>query len=336
MQAPLDFVPIWTAIIGFGVFMYVLLDGFDLGVGILFRALPDDAARDLAMNSVAPIWDFNETWLVLGGVALLAAFPLAFAIIVPALYFPVLAMLLALIFRGVAFEFRAKADTSRRVWDAAFHYGSLVATLAQGLVLGAFVQGFAVEGRRFAGGIFDWLTPFSLLTAVGLIVGYALLGATWLVLKTTGELQAWARIQARRLTLAVLVVMGAISLWTPFLQERIAERWFSWPNLLFLSPVPLVTLGLAAWLWSALARGREFAPFAAAIGLFMMGYLGLAISLWPNIVPHAISLWEAAAAPRAQAFLLVGTLFLLPIILGYTVWSYWVFRGKVRADIGYH
>src|SRR5690606_2455034 len=205
----------------------------------------------------------------------------AFAIIVPALYIPILAMLLALVFRGVAFEFRAKADTSRRLWDNAFHYGSLVATIAQGIVLGAFVQGFQVEGRRFAGGIFDWLTPFCLLTAIGLVAGYALLGATWLVLKTSGELQAWARIQARRLTLAVLAVMGAVSLWTPFLNERIAERWFSWPNLLFLSPVPLVTLGHAAWLWRALARGREFAPFAAAIGLFTMGYLGLAISLWP-------------------------------------------------------
>jgi cytochrome d ubiquinol oxidase subunit II len=336
MPAPLDFVPIWTAIIGFGVFMYVLMDGFDLGVGILFRAAPDETARNLMMNSVAPIWDFNETWLVLGGVALLATFPLAFAIIIPALYFPVLAMLLALIFRGVAFEFRAKAETSRHLWDKAFHYGSLVATLAQGVVLGAFVRGFPVEGRHFAGGMFDWLTPFCVLTGIGLVLGYSLLGATWLVLKTEGALQDWARLQARWLTLGVLLVMGAVSLWTPFLHERIAERWFSWPNLLFLSPVPLVTLAIALGLWRALSQRREFVPFAAAIGLFTMGYLGLAISLWPNIVPHTISLWDAAAAPRAQAFLLVGTLFLLPIVLGYTVWSYWVFRGKVRGDIGYH
>jgi cytochrome d ubiquinol oxidase subunit II len=336
VPAALDFVPIWTAIIAFGVFMYVLMDGFDLGVGILFRAAPDETARDLMMNSVAPVWDFNETWLVLGGVALLAAFPLAFAIVVPALYFPILAMLLALIFRGVAFEFRAKADTSRQLWNNAFHYGSVVATFAQGVVLGTFVRGFPVEGRQFAGGIFDWLTPFSLLTGIGLLLGYGLLGATWLVLKTEGALQDWARLQSRWLTIAVLAVMGIVSLWTPFLNERIAERWFSWPNLALLSPVPIVTLGLALWLWHALSRRRDFAPFVAAIGLFTMGYLGLAISLWPNIVPHTISLWDAAAAPRAQAFLLVGTLFLLPVILGYTAWSYWVFRGKVRADIGYH
>jgi len=336
MEVVLDFVPIWTVIIGFGVFMYVLLDGFDLGVGILFRAAPDDTSRDLMMNSVAPIWDFNETWLVLGGVALLAAFPLAFAIVIPALYFPVLAMLLALIFRGVAFEFRAKAETSRRLWDRAFHYGSVVATFAQGVVLGAFVRGFPVEGRQFAGGIFDWLTPFCLLTGIGLILGYALLGATWLVLKTEGELQEWARRQARWLTAGVLLVMGVVSLWTPFLHESIAQRWFSWPNLIFLSPVPIVTLGLALWLWRALARRQDVIPFIAAIGLFTMGYLGLAISLFPHIVPHTISLHEAAATPRAQAFLLVGTLFLLPVILGYTAYSYWVFRGKVRSDIGYH
>jgi cytochrome bd ubiquinol oxidase subunit II len=336
MAAPLDLVPIWTAIIGFGVFMYVLLDGFDLGVGILFRAAPDDASRDLMMNSVAPIWDFNETWLVLGGVALLAAFPLAFAIVIPALYFPVLFMLLALIFRGVAFEFRGKAETSRKTWDRAFHYGSVVATLAQGVVLGAFVQGFPVSGRQFAGGIFDWLTPFCFLTGVGLMLGYSLLGATWLVLKTEGALQRWARRQAAWLTIGVLAVMLAVSLWTPFLDARIAARWFSWPNLLFLSPVPLVTAALALWLWRALERGWDVAPFAAAIGLFTMGYIGLAISLWPNIVPHEISLWDAAAGPRAQAFLLVGTLFLLPVILAYTAYSYWVFRGKVRGDIGYH
>jgi cytochrome d ubiquinol oxidase subunit II len=335
--SPLDFVPLWTLILGFGVFMYVLMDGFDLGIGILFRAAPDDGARDLMMSSVAPIWDGNETWLVLGGLALLAAFPLAFAIIIPALYFPLLVMLMALIFRGVAFELRFKAVPERRhLWDAAFHYGSLVATLAQGIALGSFVQGFSVAGRSYAGGALDFLTPFSLLTGIGLALGYALLGATWLVMKTEAALQDWARGQARWLLLGVLVAMGLVSLWTPFLEARIAARWFSWPNIALLSPVPLVTLAIAAFLWRALERRSEFFPFLAALGLFAMGYLGLAISLWPNIVPHSISLWEAAAAPRAQAFLLIGTLFLLPVILGYTAWSYWVFRGKVRADIGYH
>ena len=234
---PLDFVPLWTLILGFGVFMYVLMDGFDLGVGILFRRAPGDAARDIMMNSVAPIWDGNETWLVLGGVALLAAFPLAFAIILPALYFPLLIMLMALIFRGIAFELRFKASPqSRHRWDAAFHYGSLVATLAQGFVLGAFVQGFRVEGRFFAGGSFDWLTPFSVLTAISLTFGYALLGATWLIMKTEGTLQDWARQQARWLMGGVLVSIGIVSLWTPFLEPRIWARWFSWPNIALLSP----------------------------------------------------------------------------------------------------
>jgi cytochrome bd ubiquinol oxidase subunit II len=337
MTAPLDFVPLWTLILGFGVFMYVLMDGFDLGVGILFRHAPGDAARDLIMNSVAPIWDGNETWLVLGGLALLAAFPLAFAIILPALYFPILIMVVALIFRGIAFELRFKAaPSSRHRWDAAFHYGSLVATLAQGFVLGAFVQGFRVEGRFFVGGSFDWLRPFSVLTAISLVLGYGLLGATWLIMKTEGTLQDWARARARRLLIWVLISIGAVSLWTPFLEPRIMERWFSWPNVVLLSPVPIVTFWLALWVWRAIDRRAEFLPFVGAIALFTMGYVGLAISLWPNIVPHVINLWDAAAAPRSQAFLLVGTLFLLPVIVGYTAWSYWVFRGKVRAGGAYH
>jgi cytochrome d ubiquinol oxidase subunit II len=337
MSHMLDFVPIWTVILGFGVFMYVLMDGFDLGIGILFLAAPSEADRDVMMNSVAPIWDGNETWLVLGGVGLLAAFPLAFAIILPALYFPILIMLIALIFRGIAFELRFKASPqSRHRWDKSFHYGSLAATLAQGFVLGSFVEGFRVEGRFFAGGSFDWLTPFSLVTGVGLVLGYGLLGATWLIMKTEGRLQDWARAQALWLTGGVVIAMGVVSLWTPFLQPGIATRWFSWPNIVFLSPVPIVTAGLVFLVWRSIERRAEFFPFIGAIGLFTMGYIGLAISLWPNIVPHSISLWDAAAGPRAQAFLLMGTLFLLPIIVGYTAWSYWVFRGKVRAGVGYH
>jgi len=337
MTAPLDFVPLWTLILGFGVFMYVLMDGFDLGVGILFRAAPDEAARDLMMNSVAPIWDGNETWLVLGGIGLFAAFPLAYAIILPALYFPIAVMLLALIFRGISFELRfASGPRGRRRWSLAFHCGSLIATAAQGCVLGGFVQGFAVEGRRFVGGAFDWLSGFSILTALGLLCGYALLGATWLILKTEGSLQSWARRQARWLALAVLALMAGVSMATALLDPHIAARWFSWPNILWLSPVPLVTAALGWSLWRALRRGAELQPFVCAVALFALGYLGLAISLWPNIVPPSISLWDAAATPRSQAFLLLGTLFLLPLILVYTAWSYWLFRGKVRGDVGYH
>ena len=332
----LDLVPIWTVILALSVFMYVLLDGFDLGVGMLFPFAPGDAARDTMMASVAPVWDGNETWLVMGGLGLLTAFPLAFAIIIPALYFPVLAMLLGLIFRGVSFEFRAIARTSRKRWDAAFFWGSLVATFAQGCVLGKFVLGFAVSGRQYAGSTWDWVHPFVLAVGVGLIFGYVLLGATWLVMKTEGELQQWARAKARLASFGVLAFIVLVSLWTPFLHEHIAERWFSWPNMLYFSPVPLITALLFLWLWRSLARDGDVAPFLASMGLFVLCYLGLAISLFPYVVPHTLTLWDAATAPEGQAFLLIGTMFLIPVIFMYTGWSYWVFRGKVRAGAGYH
>ena len=332
----LDLVPIWTAILAFGVFMYVLLDGFDLGVGILFPFAPDDDARNRMMASVAPVWDGNETWLVLGGIGMLTAFPVAFSIIFPALYFPVLAMLLGLIFRGVAFEFRPTAVTSRHRWDRAFFWGSLVATFAQGCVLGKFVLGFEVNGRQYAGTVWDWIHPFVLAVGVGLVFGYVLLGATWLVMKTEGALQDWSRAKAKMALVGVVAFIVMVSVWTPLLHERIAERWFSWPNLVFFSPVPALTALLTLGLLRALERRREAAPFLSAMGLFALCYLGLAVSLFPYIVPHRITLWEAATAPEGQAFLLIGTLFLIPVILMYTAWSYWVFRGKVRSDAGYH
>ena len=332
----IDFVPVWTVILGVGVFLYVMLDGFDLGVGILYGFAPHTAARNLIMNSVAPIWDGNETWLVLGIIGLMAAFPLAFAIIVPAVYFPVLVMLLALVFRGTAFEFRFRDSQHRTFWDHAFNIGSGVATFAQGVVLGAFIQGFEVEGRHFVGTSFDCFTPFSLFTGLALLFGYGLLGAGWLVLKTEGELQAWARRWGIRCFLGVGVAVAIASIWTPLADPKIAERWFSWPNIALLSPVPIVTAALAIWEWRSLRGTAEVSPFVAAICLFAMSYLGMAISLWPMIVPHTFTLWEASSGPSTQAFLAVGTLFLLPVILMYTGWSYWVFRGKVRADIGYH
>ncbi len=337
MSAPMfDFVPIWTAILGFGVFLYVLLDGFDLGVGVLYGFAPDLASRNLVMNSIAPVWDGNETWLVLGGVGLLAAFPLAFAVILPAVYFPILAMLLALVFRGVAFEFRYRDAERRGLWDHGFCYGSAVAAFAQGVVLGAFIQGFRVEGRQFVGGSLDFLTPFSVFTGVALLFGYSLLGAGWLVLKTEGDLQQWARRLGRRCLVGVLAAILIVSVWTPLTNADIASRWFSWPNVVFLSPVPIVTALVAYGEWRALAGRAEAWPFAGAIGLFALSYLGVAISLWPMIAPPHITLWQAASSPSTQAFLLIGTLFLLPIILMYTGWSYWVFRGKVRGDLGYH
>jgi len=331
-----DLTLIWAGIIAFGVFMYVLMDGFDLGVGILFPFAPDDDSRDLMMNSVAPIWDGNETWLVLGGAGLLAAFPLAYAVLLPALYFPVLLMLVALIFRGVAFEFRFKARTSRHLWDKAFHWGSLLATFAQGVILGGFIGGFQVEGRHFAGGMFDWLKPFAIMTGLGLITGYALLGATWLIMKTEDALQRWAYDRARQLLFAVLAFILLVSLWTPLTDAAIAERWFSWPNIALLSPVPLLTALLAFGLWQSIEQRREVMPFVCTMGLFLLSYSGLAISLWPFVIPRTVTIWEAASAPGSQAFLLVGVALMLPATLAYTAYSYWVFRGKVRREVGYH
>ena len=332
----IDFVPLWTGILGIGVLLYVVLDGFDLGVGILYGLAASTAERNTIMNSIAPVWDGNETWLVLGGVGLLAAFPLAFAIIIPAVYFPLLIMLLALVFRGVAFEFRHREAEHTTFWDRAFCYGSLIATFAQGIVLGAFIQGFQVEGRHFSGGSFDCFTPFSAFTGVALVLGYALLGAGWLILKTEDAIQKRARRNGRWALAGVAVAVAVVSIWTPLMDRDIAERWFSWPNIAFLSPVPLLAAGLAALEWRALGGKAEVMPFVAAIGLFLMSYLGIAVSLWPMIVPHRFSLWQAASSPETQMFLLIGTLFLLPVILMYTAWSYWVFRGKVRADVGYH
>ena len=336
MNQVLDFVPIWTVILGLAVFFYVLLDGFDLGVGMLFGLAPDTRSRNTIMDSIAPIWDGNETWLVMGGIGLLAAFPLAFAIIIPAVYFPIVVMLLALVFRGVAFEFRYRDSERKTFWDHAFWIGSAVATFAQGLVLGAFIHGFPVTGRQFSGTSFDFLTPFALFTGVALVFGYALLGAGWLVLKTSGDVQAAARWYGEICLGAVLVAIAVVSIWTPLTNAVIASRWFAWPNIVLLSPVPLATAAVAFFTWRAFRGGKSDAtPFIGAIGLFTLSYAGIAISLFPMIVPYRFTLWEAASSPRTQAFLLVGTLFLLPIILMYSAWSYWVFRGKVRSDTGY-
>jgi cytochrome bd ubiquinol oxidase subunit II len=336
MMPTLNLVPIWTAILAMAVFFYVALDGFDLGVGMLYNFAPDRRARDLVMNSIAPIWDGNETWLVLGSLGLLAAFPLAFAIIIPAVYFPILLMLLALIFRGLAFEFRYRDAEHRTFWDHGFAYGSALAAFAQGVVLGALIQGFHVEGRHFVGSSFDCFTLFSAFTGVALMFGYALLGAGWLVIKTEGALQDWARALGRRCLVGTVLAIGIVSLWTPFIDAHIAARWFSWPNIAVLAPVPLLTAGLIGYAWWSLNNRSDHGPFMGALGLFVMSYAGIAISLWPMIVPGHYTLEQAAASESTQAFLLVGTLVLLPVILFYTGWSYWVFRGKVRADIGYH
>jgi cytochrome bd ubiquinol oxidase subunit II len=333
----LDITMVWAAVIAFAVFMYVLLDGFDLGLGILFPLMEDERERDIAMNSVAPIWDFNETWLVLGAAGLFGAFPLAYAALLPAFYLPILVMLIALVFRGVAFEFRFKVHEHKPFWSKSFFYGSLIATFSQGVVLGTFVQGVPVENAQYAGGAFDWLTPFSIMTGLALVAGYALLGATWLIAKSTGRLHDWSQRIAVKLIFAVIGFMGIVSLWIPFLNPAIAERWFSWPNLAYLSPVPLLVAitGYSIYRLIRRARGREVLPFLLSMLLFLLGYLGLAISLWPNLIPPDISIYEAAAPRSSQLFLLVGMLILLPVLLGYVAYTYWVFRGKVGEDVGY-
>jgi cytochrome d ubiquinol oxidase subunit II len=326
---------IWAALIGTAVAMYVILDGFDLGIGILFSFSKSESERDQMMRSIAPFWDGNETWLVLGGAGLLVAFPVAYAVIMPAFYLPVIVMLLALIFRGVSFEFRLVSE-SKTAWNFAFIAGSTLAAFSQGVILGSLIQGVTVQNGAFAGGHFDWATPFAFLCGLALIAGYALLGATWLVMKTEGAVAERARGQAKICLLLVLGFMAAVSLWTPLSIPRSAERWFSLPNFYFLWPVPTITGLIAYGLWRSIETRRDVLPFVASIGLFLLGYLGLVISSYPYLVPPSLTVWQTAAAPSSQIFMLIGTLFLLPIILGYVVFIYWIFRGKVREGESYH
>ncbi|WP_368301924.1 cytochrome d ubiquinol oxidase subunit II [Kluyvera sichuanensis] len=370
------------------------MDGFDLGIGILFPFTRSAQERDVMVNSVAPVWDGNETWLVLGGAGLFGAFPLAYAVIIDALTIPLSLMLVGLIFRGVAFEFRFNATPSHRpFWDKAFMGGSILATFCQGIVVGAVINGFEVTGRAYSGGAFDWFTPFTLFCGVGLTIAYALLGATWLVMKSEASLQQTMKRSARGLLLALLAVIAIISLWTPMQHEAIARRWFSLPNLYYLLPVPLLVIAASALLWRHLARDTSHAqPFIAIISLWtpmqheaiarrwfslpnlyyllpvpllviaasallwrhlardtshaqpfiltlvlvFLSFSGLGISIWPAIIPPSITLWQAAAPVQSQEFMLIGALFIIPIILVYTFWSYYVFRGKVPQDEGYH
>jgi cytochrome d ubiquinol oxidase subunit II len=332
----IDLAFVWAILIAFAVLAYVMLDGFDLGIGILFPASAGPEQRDVMINSVAPVWDGNETWLVLGGGGLLAAFPLAYAVVLPALYAPLIAMLLALVLRGVAFEFRFRTTRGKLAWDFAFWGGSVLAALMQGIALGAFIQGFVVEDRAYAGGWWDWLTPFSILTGIAVVVGYALLGATWLIMKTEGALQDWCFRMTLPLGAAVVGLIVIVSIWTPLLDPAIAARWFGWPNIVLVAPVPLLVAGASLALYRAIQARREVLPFLLSQGLFVLSYVGLGISLYPYIVPRSITIWQAAAPPESLVFLLVGALILIPIILAYTGYAYWIFRGKVDPAGGYH
>lgn len=331
----IDLTIVWAFIIAFAIAAYVVMDGFDLGIGILFPTIRVGRERDTAMNSIAPVWDGNETWLVLGGGGLLAAFPLAYAIILPALYAPLVAMLLGLVLRGVAFEFRWRDPLHRPVWDVAFALGSSVATLAQGITLGALLQGITVEGRAYAGGWWEWLSPFSLLAGVGLMTGYALLGSCWLIWKTDGPLRQQAKHYAGRLGIVLLLIIGAVSLATLTLEPQYYHRWLEYPGIFVTAPVPLATAAVMMLFYRALSRDKDLQPFLYILSLFGLCLVGLGISIWPDVIPARVSIWEAAAPERSQIFMLVGAAIMVPVILVYTGWAYWVFRGKVGQE-GYH
>jgi len=332
----LDLPFIWAGIIAFAVLVYVVLDGFDLGVGILFPFAKDSHDHDVMMNSVAPVWDGNETWLVMGGGGLFAAFPLAYATILPALYMPIIIMLLALVFRGVAFEYRWRTVRWRRVWDVSFFGGSFVATLMQGIVLGALVQGIEIKNRAYAGGWWDWLTPFSILTGIAVVCGYTLLGSTWLVMKTEGALQMRMRNISWKFAVTTLIFVGLVSIVTPFLYPVYIERWFTFPAAYFSLIVPLLVL-FAIWkLFSGFINQNDYAPFLSSLAIFVLGFIGIGISFYPHIVPPSLTIAEAAAPAKSLEFALLGTVILVPLILAYTAYSYWVFRGKVNSAKGYH
>jgi cytochrome bd ubiquinol oxidase subunit II len=331
----MDLTVVWAFIIAFAVFAYVVMDGFDLGIGILFPTFRVGKGRNRAMNSIAPVWDGNETWLVLGGGGLFAAFPLAYAVILPATYPLIIAMLLGLVFRGVAFEYRWRDAAHEKFWDAAFFGGSLVAAMSQGMILGALLQGIDVEGRAYAGSWWDWLTPYTFLTGIGTVAGYALLGSTWLIWKLDGGVQVHARYVAFRAGLATIVLMGAVSLYNITLNPEYASHWLSAPEIYYVAPVPVVTAIIALAMLRSIRGSGNSAPFWLALGLFFLGMSGLGVTIWPNVVPPTITIWDAAAPVRSQEFMLVGVALTLPLIIAYTVWAYWVFRGKVGEE-GYH
>jgi cytochrome d ubiquinol oxidase subunit II len=327
---------VWGLLLGLAIVMYVILDGFDLGIGILFPTTRIEAERDQMMNTIAPFWDGNETWLVLGGGGLLVAFPLAYSILMPALHVPILVMLLGLVLRGVAFEFRWVAKPYHHWWDRAFFWGSTIASFAQGCMLGGLLQGVTLKDNEFAGAPFDWLTPFSLFCGAGVVAGYALLGACWLNFKTVGILQDRGRRYAKGALVLVLLFLAGVSVWTPFEFPRIAERWFTPTNLALLWPIPLATAAAAAFAYGSLRRRRALAPCIASVALFLFGFLGLGISIFPYAVPPTITIYAAAAPPASSIFGLMGVLFVLPLVLVYTAFVYWTFRGKVLPGEGYH
>jgi cytochrome d ubiquinol oxidase subunit II len=330
-----DLPMIFAALAAFCVVVYVLADGFDLGVGILFLLAPRSADRDLMMASIEPVWDGNETWLVMGGTLLLAAFPAGYYVLLPAFYLPIMFMLFALIFRGIAFAFRLQSGQFRWIWDVAFAAGSVLATLCQGMVLGGLINGVEMRAGMFSGSALDAFSLLGLLCGAGLVGGYALLGAGWLIWKTDGPTQVFAREVAHAALILTAIMLVLVSGWSALSVPEVAARWFAWPNLAALAPVPLITAGLLAAIWRRLWTGRDWEIFPLAIGVFLLGFLGLVVSLWPYVVPRQVTIWDGAADPKTLAFIAVGLCFILPIVLAYQGHAYWVFRGKTRPMHGY-
>lgn len=333
----IDLPTIWAGIVGLAVFLYLLLDGFDLGVGLLFPFFNRPGDREVMLNTVAPVWDANETWLVFGGACLYGAFPLAYSTLLPAVYLPVIGMLCGLIFRGVAFEIRSKARRTQNLWDAAFIMGSATATFCQGLILGTLLQGIKIVDRQFAGDAFDWVSPFAVFCGLGLLLTYATLGCGWIVMKTEGDLQRRMRMMLKPASWLLLAAIGVISLWTVLGQPAVAQRWFGGHDFLYFAPVPLLVLACVIGIIRSADSSHDTRAFLLMQAIIFLGYTGLLISIFPDIVPPGLSIWAASAPRSSQRFLLIGVALILPIILGYTALSYWVFRSKVRlGDEGYH
>ena len=333
----IDLSLIWVGIIGLGVLIYVILDGFDLGIGILFPFIKSSEERDVMMNTVAPVWDGNETWMVLGGAGLFAAFPMVYSAVLSALYLPIILMVIALIFRGVAFEFRFKANRTKHLWDAAFIGGSVLSSFLQGVILGAYIQGIHIVDGRYAGGGLDWLTPFALFTGLGVVVVYATLGCGWLIMKTDDQLQNSMYRLMPKLVLVLLLIFAAVSIYTPLAHPVIAERWFTKPQILYFSPVPILVVLFTFLTIRACQKRQDSMPFLYTLALVFLAYTGFLISIFPYVIPPSVTIWDAAAPANSQLFALIGALILIPIIIIYTIMAYWVFRDKVRVgDEGYH
>lgn len=325
---------IFAVLLGFIILMYVVLDGFDLGIGILFPFTSNERERDTMMNSIAPVWDGNETWLVFGGAMLYGAFPKVYGLLLPILYMPIMLMLIALIFRGVSFEFRFKAKKTKSIWNWTFSISSVAAAFLQGVILGAFVQGFPINESLITINKPDWLTPFSLCTGIALVCGYALLGATWMNIKSSGRLQRKMTHYARGLLVLVVLFLIFVSIWTPLHSEKIFHRWYSIPNVFLLSPLPLLTMIALYKIWKNLGTTHQYKPFLYSIVVFLCAYIGIGVSVYPYLIPHQVTLWEAAAPDSTLLFILIGVVIMLPILLAYTAYAYYLFRGKSSEN--YH